>query len=199
MHGPTIPLVPIMPTSGAKRCMLPPRPYEQPVSRPISSAARRPRRDALGQRVAVASMRAEDHVVGAEVRRPDGDRLLADIRVAGPVHQPPLMGPRQVLLAPADRLHLPVQGEQAARPSTPPAKSRSPSVGHLNGSGAGRDALELTPIGPRSGFPLYGPGPAVPEIRASGADSQSSGAHQRRLHEPGMRPRAHRARSTTII
>ena len=42
------------------------------------------------------------------------------------------MGPRQVLLAPADRLHLPVQGQQATRSPAPPAKSRSPSVGHLS-------------------------------------------------------------------
>ena len=38
MLGPTIPLVPRSPTSGAKRCMLPPRPREQPVARPNSSA-----------------------------------------------------------------------------------------------------------------------------------------------------------------
>ena len=36
--GPTIPLVPIMPTSGENRCMLPPRPCEQPLARPNSSA-----------------------------------------------------------------------------------------------------------------------------------------------------------------
>ena len=33
-----MPLVPIIPNSGAKRCMLPPRPPEQPVARPKSSA-----------------------------------------------------------------------------------------------------------------------------------------------------------------
>ena len=33
-----MPLVPIMPISGEKRCILPPRPREQPVSRPKSSA-----------------------------------------------------------------------------------------------------------------------------------------------------------------
>ena len=38
MHGPTMPLVPIMPISGENRCMLPPRPREQPVARPNSSA-----------------------------------------------------------------------------------------------------------------------------------------------------------------
>ena len=38
MHGPTMPLVPIIPISGENKCMLPPRPREQPVCRPNNSA-----------------------------------------------------------------------------------------------------------------------------------------------------------------
>ena len=37
IFGPTIPLVPISPISGLKRCMLPPLPFEQPVSFPNNS------------------------------------------------------------------------------------------------------------------------------------------------------------------
>ena len=95
-----MPLVPIMPTSGANRCMLPPRPREQPVARPNSSAISSTRRHALGQRVAVAAVRAEDHVVRAQVGADaDGDRLLADVGVAGAVDQAALVGAGQLLLA----------------------------------------------------------------------------------------------------
>ena len=38
IHGPTMPLVPIMPISGENKCMLPPRPRDNPVSRPNNSA-----------------------------------------------------------------------------------------------------------------------------------------------------------------
>ena len=37
IFGPTIPLVPIRPISGLKRCILPPLPFEQPVSFPNNS------------------------------------------------------------------------------------------------------------------------------------------------------------------
>ena len=47
--------------------MLPPRPREQPVARPYSSAISSQRRHALGQRMPVAAVRAEDHVVGSQV------------------------------------------------------------------------------------------------------------------------------------
>ena len=46
IFGPTIPLVPIRPISGLKRCILPPLPFEQPVFLPnnsdISSKGSRP-------------------------------------------------------------------------------------------------------------------------------------------------------------
>ena len=65
-----MPLVPIMPTSGANRCMLPPRPCEQPVARPNSSANNWRGGTPLGQGVAVAAVRAEDDVVlAADVHR----------------------------------------------------------------------------------------------------------------------------------
>ena len=87
-----MPLVPIMPTSGANRCMLPPRPCEQPLARPYSSAISWQRRHALGQRVAVAAVRAEDDVVPPQVRTDaDRDRFLADVGVAGAVDEAALM------------------------------------------------------------------------------------------------------------
>ena len=39
MHGPTMPLVPIMPTSGENRCMLPPRPWLTLLSPPHEDLA----------------------------------------------------------------------------------------------------------------------------------------------------------------
>ena len=108
-----MPLVPIMPISGANRCMLPPRPREQPVARPNSSAIKLGRRHALGQRVPVAAMRAEDRVVavrGAHDAR--GDRLLADVGVAGAVDQAALMTAGQLLFGLANELHGAIQIEQ---------------------------------------------------------------------------------------
>ena len=68
--------------------MLPPRPCEQPVARPNSSAISCARRHPLGQGVAVAAMGAEDDVVLAEVGADaHRDRLLADVGMAGAVDQ----------------------------------------------------------------------------------------------------------------
>ena len=64
------------------------------------------RRQALGQRVAVSAMRAEDDVVCAQMRTDaDGDGFLPDVGVASPVDQPALMAARQLLLALPDELH----------------------------------------------------------------------------------------------
>ena len=105
-----MPLVPIMPISGANRCMLPPRPREQPPARPNSSANSCSRRHALGQRMAVAAMRAEHHVVGSQMGADAGrDRLLADVGMAGAVDQPALVRAGELLLALADELHLLVE------------------------------------------------------------------------------------------
>jgi hypothetical protein len=58
----------------------------------------------------VAAMRAEDDVVGPQMGADaDGDRLLADVGVAGAVDQPALMAAGQLLFALADRLHRPVE------------------------------------------------------------------------------------------
>ena len=52
------------------------------------------------------AVRAEDHVVRAQVGADaGGDRLLADVGVAGAVDQPALVAPRQLLLALANQLH----------------------------------------------------------------------------------------------
>ena len=108
-----MPLVPIMPTSGANRCMLPPRPCEQPVARPNSSAINCAGRDALGQGVAVAAVGAEDDVVGPQMGADaGGDRLLADVGVTGAVDQAALMRPGQLLLAAADQNHDTIQRQE---------------------------------------------------------------------------------------
>ena len=108
-----MPLVPIMPISGANRCMLPPRPREQPVSRPYSSAISCTRLEPLGQRVPVAAVRAEDCVVATQMRTDaDGDRFLPDIGVARAVDQAALMRLREPLLAEADGKHRAVEREE---------------------------------------------------------------------------------------
>src|SRR5439155_22841423 len=59
-----------------------------------------PWRDAFRQRMPVAAVRAEDHVVLPQVSADaDVNRFLADIRVAGPVDQPALVRPGELLLA----------------------------------------------------------------------------------------------------
>ena len=65
--GPTMPLVPIIPTSGRTGACDPPRPCEQPVCRPNSSANKLTRRDPLGQGMTVAAVRAEHHVAGRKI------------------------------------------------------------------------------------------------------------------------------------
>ena len=109
-----MPLVPIMPTSGENRCMLPPRPREQPVGTTVQLGDQFQRRHALGQSVAVAAVRAENHVLMPQMgAHAGGDRFLADVGVAGAVDQPALVRADQQLLAAADKRHRPVQGEQA--------------------------------------------------------------------------------------
>ena len=72
-----------------------------------------PRRHPLGQGMAMAAMRAEDHVFLAQVRtHANGDRLLSDIGVAGPVNQAALMRPCQLLLTQANEQHAAVQGQE---------------------------------------------------------------------------------------
>ena len=78
--------------------------------RPNSSAIKLAGGQALGQGVAVAAVRAEDDVVGAQMRADAGrDRLLADVGVAGAVDQAALVTARELLLALADQLHGAVQ------------------------------------------------------------------------------------------
>jgi hypothetical protein len=61
-------------------------------------------------------VRAEDHILGPEVvAHPDGDGFLTDVRVAGPVHQPALMGAGELLLTLADDDHLPVKAPSRVR------------------------------------------------------------------------------------
>ena len=67
----------------------------------------------LGQRVAVAAMRAENHVgfaqFGTDAR---GNRLLADIGMASPMNQPALMRFGEPLFTEPDQKHLPVKSDQ---------------------------------------------------------------------------------------
>jgi len=60
--------------------------------------------------MAMSAMCAEDRISSRQVRtNARGDGLLTDVRVAGAVHQTPLMTARQLFLADADPLHLPVE------------------------------------------------------------------------------------------
>jgi hypothetical protein len=71
-----------------------------------------PRLQTLGERVPVPPMRAENDVLGSQVAtNPGGDRLLADIGVAGPVHEAPLVATGQLLFAQPDHLHRAVKPE----------------------------------------------------------------------------------------
>ena len=63
-------------------------------------------RHALGQGVPMPAVGAEDDVVAAQMRTDaGGDRLLPDVRMAGPVNQPALMRSRQLLFATPDQDH----------------------------------------------------------------------------------------------
>ena len=70
-------------------------------------------RHALGQRVAVAAVGAEDDVVLAQVGADaDRDRLLADVGVAGAGDVPLRVGAGQSLFHPADAEHLAIEPER---------------------------------------------------------------------------------------
>ena len=70
-----------------------------------------PGRDALGQRVPVPAVRAEDDVVAAQMgTNARGNRLLADVGVAGPVNQAALVRSCQLLLAASDQDHAAIKG-----------------------------------------------------------------------------------------
>ena len=61
----------------------------------------------------VAAMGAENNVLGFQIgANSDGDRLLADIRVTGPVNQAALMRPRQLLFRATNKQHLPVERQE---------------------------------------------------------------------------------------
>ena len=117
MHGPTMPLVPIMPISGENRCMLPPRPCEQPVARPNSSAISSrggiPLASAWPWPRCVLKTTSSRRQMGADAGR---DRLLADVGVAGAVDQPALVAAGQFLLGLPDELHRAIELAAAARP-----------------------------------------------------------------------------------
>jgi hypothetical protein len=64
----------------------------------------------FGQRVAMPTVRTENHVLPTQVRTDtDGDSLLPDIRVARAMDKPTLMTARQLLLRLADELHRTVE------------------------------------------------------------------------------------------
>ena len=93
-----MPLVPIMPISGANRCMLPPRPREQPVARPNSSAISSHGGSPLASAWPCPRCVLKTTSSCAQMRADAGrDRFLADVGVAGAVDQPALMAARQLL------------------------------------------------------------------------------------------------------
>ncbi len=56
--------------------------------------------------MSMSPMRTEDDVIGSQMgANPSGNRLLADIRVAGPVNEAPLMAAGEFLFALPDDLH----------------------------------------------------------------------------------------------
>ena len=72
-----------------------------------------PGRHPLGQRMTMSAVRAEHHIALPQVStHADGNRLFADIRVAGPVNKPLLVRPGKLLFALPDHLHIAVQFEQ---------------------------------------------------------------------------------------
>ncbi len=106
-----------MPISGENRCMLPPRPCEKPVLRPNSSAISSCGVHPLGQRVAVAAMRAEDDVVVAsgEHTRRRRSPPVADVGMARAVDQASLVHAGELLFRLTDGLHRAVGGESLGR------------------------------------------------------------------------------------
>ena len=108
-----MPLVPIRPTSGANRCMLPPRPCEQPVARPNSSAKScrggTPLARAWPWPRCVLKTTSSLPQMGADA---DGDRFLSDIGMAGAVNQPVVVRSGQLLLAQTNEHHLTIQLQQ---------------------------------------------------------------------------------------
>jgi hypothetical protein len=72
------------------------------------------RRDALGERVAVPAMRAENRVVGSRVRaHADRDRFLTNVGVASPVHESALVRAGQHFLRTPDDEHAAIQLEHS--------------------------------------------------------------------------------------
>ena len=60
----------------------------------------------------MAAVRAEDDVVASQMSADaGGDRLLADVGVAGAVNEPALVRAGQLLLAPADEHHAAVDAD----------------------------------------------------------------------------------------
>ena len=107
MHGPTMPLVPIMPISGRKQV--------HAAAAAVRAAGRSPVQFGDELRGGTPLARAWPWprcVLKTASSRPqmgtdaDGDRFLADIGVAGAVDQAALMRFRQSLLAVTDQLHL---------------------------------------------------------------------------------------------
>ena len=93
--------------------MLPPRPCEQPVARPKSSANNCRGDTPFAERVPVPAVSTEDDVVAPQVRTDSGgDRLLADVGVAGPMNQATLIGARQLLFAAPDQDHRAIKGQE---------------------------------------------------------------------------------------
>jgi hypothetical protein len=65
-----------------------------------------PRLETFGERMAVPPVRAEDDVINPQMAaNPGSDRLLADVGVAGPVHQSALVAASQFLFALSNDLH----------------------------------------------------------------------------------------------
>ena len=108
-----MPLVPIIPTSGLKRCILPPSSLRAAGRATEKLGNHFVRADSLCQGMPVPAVRAENGIIGAQVRaHAGGNRLFPDIGVAGAVNQTHLVRTGQLLLSVAYNEQLPVEREE---------------------------------------------------------------------------------------
>jgi hypothetical protein len=91
-------------------CIDPPRPFEQPVALPKSSAKKSARSHSLGQGDAVVAVRGDDVVVGPKSGdRTDRHGLLSDVEMQKPADFALRVPARALLLDPANQEHVAVQ------------------------------------------------------------------------------------------
>ncbi len=95
-----------MPTSGEKRCILPPRPLRAPGHAAIEFGDHLARGHTFGQGMAMAAVRAEDGIILTQMSAYAGrHRFLAHVGVTGAVNQTGCVGFRQLLFSAPNHQH----------------------------------------------------------------------------------------------